>query len=197
MKNLIIRSVIDVITNSSSETFLIKRGTKTLKEIENDLLSHKSDKDRGTGMGGILEVKDRVWEDTEKIRSDLAIVDIDQGFKDLMKYLLKTYYVIDVMDSTAILGPDNERVISIGKSSSLTGARREGGEIVELISYYSDIKEQERILNGPNGEEELLKYFKWNETCGSKEDLLKQVRECIKKINNNPIVKKYAPTKES
>lgn len=103
-----IKSISDVITNSSDEVYIIKTD-KTAQEILDELLSIKDPKEGCSGMGGILNVEthdDYVGNDLNyaheniKIPKGFAFATIDNGYTKLHDYLrpLHCNYVQEIMD---------------------------------------------------------------------------------------------------
>lgn len=177
-----IKSITDVITNSSSETFLIKAlgysRKKLLKELENL-------KDNGcSGMGGMLEVfdsttisDDRYYTkdpDYPSLPDDFFVVDIDWSKKKIINHLLKKFIVLDV--SCNITTDENGRVISLGGS-------QEGGDLLEICGDNEFEKELFDYLEKEGVDKFLEKYWynadKWFQESydWDGENYIKSVRE--------------------
>jgi hypothetical protein len=107
-----IRSINDIITNSSDETFVIKTSKspkEILQELETELDRHPGLRRSYSGMGGILQAASRedfgnleyldsydylVW-----LPDNHVIVVIDYGWiEQLVKYLKDNYVVINEID---------------------------------------------------------------------------------------------------
>lgn len=116
MKILIsIQSVSDVITNSSSELFLISREDKEVDEID-ELLQRigeenmNLDKDRSSGMGGELTVyTPETWQNyveesikeaadewgvSEDVFRNCIVIDIDHARVETIKFIKENFKII-------------------------------------------------------------------------------------------------------
>ena len=103
-----IRSINDVITNSSDETFVIKTTEspeEVLTKLEAELDRHPGLRNQFSGMGGILETASReshenfeyadCYYDFVWLPDDMVVVTIDYGWLDiLVKFLKENYEVI-------------------------------------------------------------------------------------------------------
>ena len=112
-----IRSINDVITNSSDETFVIRTSEspeEVLVKLEAELDRHPGLRNHFSGMGGILETASRDFHDDYEYASDLfnlvwlpdghVIVTIDYGWSELIEFLKNNYEIIpDYWDT--LIGP--------------------------------------------------------------------------------------------
>lgn len=103
-----IRSINDIITNSSDETFVIKTTEspeEVLVKLEKELDRHPGLRNQFSGMGGILETASREFHENFEyaedfydfvwLPDDMVVVTIDYGWTDiLVKYLKENYEVI-------------------------------------------------------------------------------------------------------
>jgi hypothetical protein len=102
-----IRSINDVITNSSDETFVIKtteHPEQVLNRLEKELDHHGDLRQHYSGMGGILETASRDYHDDFEYASDFydlvwlpdnhVIVTIDYGWTELIEFLKQNYEVV-------------------------------------------------------------------------------------------------------
>lgn len=115
-----IKSIIDIITNSSSECFLIKT-EKSRKEVLKELKDKKgSGENYCFGMGGILEVFDKNTETEdfewftdcceeeikhipfEFLPEDYLAIHIDEEYEDLINFIKTEYeFVEDIFDDNS------------------------------------------------------------------------------------------------
>jgi hypothetical protein len=103
-----IRSINDVITNSSDETFVIKTTEspeEVLAKLEKELDHHHGLRNQFSGMGGILETASRESHENFEYAEDFydfvwlpddhVVVTIDYGWLDvLFKFLKENYEII-------------------------------------------------------------------------------------------------------
>lgn len=148
-----IKSIINVITNSSSETFLIRTRGKSVNEIYRDLSEH--DEGHASGEGGMLEIYNSTAKDDgdyscdpywNKLSPDFAFIDIDWAKRDTIEYL-KENYAIFPEETKGLLDDDNFY-------------RHEAELLKDYAAYYQQVKEwYEDIYANPEWHEDFLKEF--------------------------------------
>lgn len=97
-----VKSKIDVITNSSSEVYLIRYPDKPEKLKEKLVDKRKSMDLWCSGMGGIIEVHQNEPNLDDwgfGILDGYVVVQIDQGFTELIDYLKNNYEVLQNLDT--------------------------------------------------------------------------------------------------
>ena len=115
-----IKSITDVITNSSSECFLIKT-EKSRKEVLKELKNkERFGENHSSGMGGVLEVFDKSTEiedfewftdyceeeikhtPFEFLPKDYLAIHVDKGYEDLINFIKTEYeFVEDIFDDNS------------------------------------------------------------------------------------------------
>jgi len=97
-----IRSKIDVITNSSTEVYLIKYPDKP-EQLKEKLISLRKSMDlRCSGMGGTIRVHQNEPNPNDwgfGIPPGYVVVEIDQGFRELIDYFKHNYEVLQNIDT--------------------------------------------------------------------------------------------------
>lgn len=172
-----IKSKTDVITNSSSEAFLIRTYGKTPKEIIEEL-KPLLDLDGSGGMGGYLGVYNgsgsvgEYGENWRNLPPHLAVVDVDREKKSLIRYLFNHYFVLSAEEDPIITDPITGRGIEIGpreKEDEMTLL-----EILGMEIYYENLQKEQKdhkaylrkIQNAYRRNERFYKKYggQWNET---------------------------------
>lgn len=101
-----IKSITDIITNSSSETFVIKNEGKSNEEILKLLESIEDN--ASSGVGGQLEVRD------SDFHEGLTILYIDWAKQKCIDWIIKNLFVLDIEPSGGVTrDPLTKRVLSI------------------------------------------------------------------------------------
>ena len=146
-----IKSILNVITNSSSETFIIRTRGKSIGEIYRDLSKH--DEGRASGEGGMLEIYNCTYKDNgdysyepywNKLSPDFAFIDIDWAKKDTIKYLKKNYDVLPA--ETEDLLEDDDFY------------RHEAKLLKDYATYYQQVKEwYDDLYANPEWHKDFLK----------------------------------------
>jgi len=191
MEKLKIQSVGDIITNSSSEVFVIKC-EDSWEEVEKDILSWKL-QDQCSGMGGEISVYDNKrpydTESSSKYEDPLypwlaegyLAVDIDWNMKKHIDKLFKKYDVVGSEEADLIYNTqskkyrrftDEDRKKGISQEESILLAG--GGEILKMQKeYYSNLmKESEEAINKIYGMDEAKKAHKlWSDYMHSQSEL--------------------------
>lgn len=117
-----IKSITNVITNSSSEVFLIRTYGKTPQQILKELEAH--DNGQASGMGGDISVynsklpRKAIYGEGSwyySLDPDFAIIDIDHAKRDTIEWILANYFVIAEDTTVGVVDPSNQRVIAISK----------------------------------------------------------------------------------
>lgn len=113
-----IKTQTDVITNSSSEVFLIRTYGKTPQEIYDELLAVGDD--GSSGMGGELVVSNSVGcagsssNSHEDMPKEFAVVDVDWSKDTLVQWLFLNYYVVDSNDTgNLVRDPKDGRALGL------------------------------------------------------------------------------------
>jgi len=148
-----IRSINDVITNSSDETFVIKTTKspgKILGELEKELDRHDGLRNSYSGMGGILETASRESHENFEHSEDLfdlvwlpddhVIVTIDYGWGELIKYLKENYEVVPDYCKT-LIGP-----FLRSKSNSALKALEMMTKQEDIKKAYSEWEHWEKLI---------------------------------------------------
>lgn len=142
-----IKTLIDIITNSSSEVFLIKNEGRSDEEI---LKLLKDINDYGcSGMGGEMSVC------SNNLPIGLSIIDIDWNKKECMSWILNNLFVLDI-DCVGNITRDKStnRVLDFGGSDK-------GGIIMDLLftehQSLQELKEFISELSWKKGEKYLIK----------------------------------------
>lgn len=127
-----IKTITDVITNSSSEVFLVK--VEKGYDIK-ELLSLVED-DGFSGMGGSIEV--------HNISPSLALVDFDRAKKKLMSFMIDSGMVVDIFDGRRVKRDSTtNRIISYGEDD----CNEVSGDLCDKIYYnLKQLREYKEVL---------------------------------------------------
>lgn len=135
-----VQTVSDIITNSSSEVFIVRdsRPFKEVKKLIKSIAESNQDKDESSGMGGHLEIYDwndsynewlswipenkrsqgtpEMWalrykEPLEELKMNVYI-DIDWSKKETINWIIENLWVINV-DAPCEIDPETGRVIKL------------------------------------------------------------------------------------
>lgn len=165
-----IRSVSDVITNSSSEAFLIRTYGKTPAELKAEFEAFGDE--ACSGMGGELEVYNEVeltgefGEGYENLPKDFAIVDIDSAKTSLRQHLFDHYWVVDAEEGYVRRDPATGRILGYVKKEE---SGEEAGHIMGVALQRFSCLDNLESLNGENYPATLEKVKAWYERA-EKED---------------------------
>lgn len=134
MNHIDIQSMSDMITNSSSEVFIVQTD-KTWQELEDLIKSwHLDDKDEGSGMGRCIEVYDSKRPYPDKGYNSDALkelphlpwipdghlaVHIDWGLKQRINKLFEDFNVVDSEDCNLILDHTTMKTRKVGNLQEL------------------------------------------------------------------------------
>lgn len=151
-----IKTLIDVITNSSSEVFLIKNEGKSDEEIL-ELLENIHD-EGCSGVGGDMSVYSNEWDSNEdekpcKIPKGLSIIDIDWNKKKCLAWILENLFVLDIDYSDIARDKETGRVLGYGGND-------EGGSVIDRIfgiKSLQDLKDFISEMSWKKGEKYLIK----------------------------------------
>jgi hypothetical protein len=148
-----IRSINDVITNSSDETFVIKtteHPEQVLNRLEKELDHHGYLRQHYSGMGGILETASRDHHDDFEYASDFydlvwlpdnhVIVTIDYGWTELIEFLKQNYEVVPDYWET-LVGP-----FLRGKADAALKSLEMMTKQEDIEKAYSEWKHWEELL---------------------------------------------------
>ena len=170
--DLKIRSITDVITNSSSEAFLVRSYGKTVQEILKDL--KKVGDNCCSGMGGELEVynskgstsNDENW--YNYIPEEFAVIDLDWAKKELINYIFENYWVLDIGNVRSVARHTKTgRIVGYGhelKDNPKTDVvEEEAGTIINKFSeYFEWLETKNEIMNDEKGYLSKVKeHWKW------------------------------------
>jgi len=181
-----IKSITDVITNSSSECFLVRTYGKTPKKILEEL---KAVGDDGcSGMGGDLGVYNSVslegeygadWKDLDK---DFAVIDTDWNKEKLIRWIFKNYFVIDAEDCSVVKDPETKRCLGLSHWDDMKNYPEEWKDvdknIFSEIAYekmYADEREDLKDLD--TYRKNLQELYKKREAEANKKDTDKYFKE--------------------
>ena len=130
-----VKSITDVITNSSSEVFMIKSEGRSDKEILKILNSIKDD--GCSGMGGYMEIlNDRNMPD------GIVLIDIDWSKEEVIKHIVKNFFLIGVDEGgKCTRDPETKRITSLWDEND----QEDASEYYEIIENL--IPDSEEFLN--------------------------------------------------
>jgi len=160
-KSLELQSMSDIITNSSSEVFIIEAQGETVDSLKKKLESAlKNDVDRCSGMGGELDVYDSKTQNPENedfcdeeekcpyawLPDGFFAIDFDWGFEGLKKYMKENFRLVDCPDRRCLIDKDSEEFAGYYESDYDKSKYRDvpGGkfESEEQVKYYTKMIEK-------------------------------------------------------
>lgn len=165
-----VKSITDVITNSSSETFLVLRGNHVTRESLQAKLNEvwkTLDDCTCSGMGGVLDVFDfEEWGEHDKWgisypflvnHPELFVVELDQAMRKTIEWLISNHYVLDTMDSYPAR---NEK----GRVTGVWGGSKEDLKAWDYVEEFDRFKEMVESSKDPNKANEAIS--KWADEYG-------------------------------
>lgn len=166
-----IKSITDVITNSSSECFLVRTYGKTPKEILEELEAVGDD--GCSGMGGDLGVYNSVsqegeyGEGYEHLSPEFAVVDMDWSKDDLKRYLFKHFFVID-SDYSIVVDPNTGRGLGMSHWEDMKNYPKEwtnsDSRFLSDLEYEAMYEEEREEQKDPEAYlKKMQKFYKQHE----------------------------------
>ena len=152
-----IAGIVDVITNSSSETFMIKSEGMSREEVQN-LLEELGDLGC-SGMGGELTVLDNkshseYFPGLDNLPDNIFLIDVDLAKKSVLKFIIDCLFIIDTPeDYKCTRDPKTGRIISLWEDDDKETSGQYyhkiyRGTFENLISYFEGLswKSGKKIL---------------------------------------------------
>ena len=194
-----VKSKTDVITNSSSEVFILRSYGRSAADIQKELES--VDSGQCSGVGGDLDVYDNTMADDywgesyDWIPDGFVYLDIDQAKEDVIDYLLKNFYVLD--SDYFYIKDDNGRLIRRPTKDEwewIKKLKSEERETYAIIDHMESWASMVKLKEGLKDEEAYFQKIKkhWNEadkdernwlleTYGTPEGELTRVKDYCKR----------------